>query len=272
MKFLIFLPFILTLSLATNNFLPILSTPKNFEEIPLVLFSYGFLSGSGLLAQIPDLENCVTNITHAKENIEKIIDLFEQKTIPSIGNGVILLGKTLADLIDDCGNTYLESRAALKTLKQELTNETFIIQGLQRVFANIGIVLQDLDNAKYDYQNGDYFSSGENAGFVIKLFLQEKNIELSLGNAFPFADCDNKLQAIEILHVYLQKSDINRNYSIILQGNVLDNFETGKINLEVRQGNYLISQKVVDMNGKKYKTGDKLVEIIGDISEKVIFY
>ena len=157
MKLLILASFILTISsAASSDFLPLLASSQSMtllKECPILDFSYGFLSGSGILSTIPDLHYCVGNLTDFKSNIEQIIALFEQKTVQSIGSGIVFLGNVLANLIDDCGNTYLEGKRELDSLRKNLTDETFLIEAFQRLTKNIGTVLQDLDHSKFSHDS-----------------------------------------------------------------------------------------------------------------------
>lgn len=274
MKTLILILSLVILSNA-NNFLALETTTtpiQDWQNCPFLMFGFGFLSGSGLLDQIPDLQACVSNATNLKTNIEQAISQFEQKTVPSIGMGVIILGKTFGNLIDECGNTYLESRNLLRQLKNDFKNETFLLAGLQRLLDNIGVVLQDLDNSKFDYDNGDYYSAGSEAGSVAKMFLQPQNNNLALihtktnSTPYPFADCSEGEEVISMKHVYVEKTERN-NWRFGIEAKVLRTVSVVSVKMEDYKNKFTEGKsKIYALNEKKYQAGDNFFELLDEIT------
>ena len=268
MKQIIILIFLVGFSLE-NQFLPVtttVSTVNDWQDCPFLMFTYGFLSVSEILQQIPDLGNCVSNITDITQNVEAIINLFEQETVQSIGQAVILLGKTLKNLIDDCGNTYLNTTVVLNELKADLHNETFIIEGLQRVLSHIDVVIQDLDNMQYDYEQGNYFLSGEDVGDVLKIFLNPDTqvIKEFKGIPYPFVDLQEGNDIARVNHVYAEET-AKKTLNIRFEGNIMQTLTIKNIKIDFIQGNRLVNTVDYQLEGKKYKSGKPFEIILNEL-------
>jgi len=265
MKIIILIISLLILARA-NDVLPIVSNTivNDWHDCPFLMYSYGFLTTSGLMTQIPDLQYCVANATNLKANIEAAIAQFQQRTVTTIGKGVIILGKTFGDLIDECGNTFVESRNLLSQLKQDLKSETFILAGLQRLADNIGVVLQDIDNSKFDMDNGDYFLSGSDAGNVASIFFQfQTPIEEDNDKTpYPFADCFEGEELIRMKHIYVEQTERNT-WRFGLEGTILRTFSLDYVKIEDKFSNN--KSQIYALDGKQYRVGENFYQVLEEI-------
>lgn len=246
MKFLITLLFLLKLAHSA----PFLANyPISIHsKCPVISFTSGFISGSGLL---PDLENCITNITNLTQNIDYIYQLYEAKTIESIGNAMVLFGNTVSNLIKDCGNTYIDY-FSIKGLEHNLTNETFIIEGFERLYNNIGNILEELDNFKFYLDNGDYYQSGEFLGHVFKVFLTEKSERVvKLGLGYPFINCDigDRKAMISIEKVFYRAIE-GKGVNLEVKGRILKGVTLKNAKLQFLKNGNIIEEEVLAVDNK----------------------
>lgn len=215
MKALIIASF-LVVSVFSSSFLGVstnVTEPKVKDSGSVVQFALGFYLGSNLNVHIPYLPNCgldaLSLVTQLNNTYNAIVDGIKTQNPNEIGGAIVTLANFLNQTIVYCGDTYLDGAAVIAQLIQDVNNMTFLELAVERIGANLPIVLTDLDNVWNGvFTTGDYFSAGKALGDVVRIFFDIQSAStvnlLSLGSVnWPFKNCGGSSDPLTVNAVNL---------------------------------------------------------------------